>query len=59
MKVNVTSWKGDYIHLLPTIAICIDKEDFPHRDKYFNIKLSFLKGNLGIQITWKKQKILD
>ena len=59
MKINTFTWKGDYIHLLPNIAICIDREDFPHRQKYFNIKLSFLKGNLGVQIIWRKQKTLD
>lgn len=60
MKTNITIWKGDYIYLLPNIAICFDKDCFQqYIEKYFFIKLSFLKGNLGIQITWKKQKTLD
>lgn len=28
MKTNITIWKGDYIYLLPNIAICFDKDCF-------------------------------
>lgn len=60
MKTNIFTYKGDYIYLLPTIAICIDEDYYPqYMEKYFLIKLSFLKGVLGIQITWRKQKTLD
>lgn len=60
MKTNIITWKGDYIYLLPNIAICIDEDYYPqYMEKYFLIKFSFLKGNLGIQISWKKQKTLD
>lgn len=47
MKFKLTSWKGDYIYLLPNIAICID-EDRHTKEKSIYIKLSFLKYNLGL-----------
>ena len=49
MKFYSTTWKGDYIYLLPNIAICIDK-GVCTKEKYIYIKLAFLKYNLGITL---------
>lgn len=49
MKFYSTTWKGDYIYLLPSITICIDK-DRSINEKSIYIKLSFLKYNLGLII---------
>lgn len=50
MKINKTYWKGDYIYLLPNIAIYIETNS----EKAIYIKLSFLKFNLGLYIIWKE-----
>ena len=48
MKINKTYWKGDYIYLLPNIAIYIETNN----EKSIYIKLSFLKFNLGLYIRY-------
>ena len=55
MKFYSTTWKGDYIYLLPNISICIDKDIYT-KEKYICIKLSFLKYNLGLIIVCKNLK---
>ena len=55
MKFYSTSCKGDYIYLLPSISICIDKDEHT-KEKSIYIKLSFLKYNLGVMIICKNTK---
>lgn len=55
MKFYSTNWKGDYIYLLPSISICIDKDKYT-KEKSIYIKLSFLKYNLELIIVWNGKK---